>query len=84
MAVIPTFNTFTVVVFTQPLISLKVITELPPATSVIVAKELLLVFEVAAIVATLVVPEVQGVVAKGAAFAVIVKVDTGVVVTPHK
>ena len=56
----------------------------PPATSEIVANELLLVLEVAAIVAILVALEIQGLVAKGAALAVMVKVETGVVLTPHK
>jgi hypothetical protein len=62
-------------VLTQPFTSLNVIKLAPVATSVIVAVELVSVLEVAAIVAKLVEPEVQGVVAKGATFAVIVKVE---------
>ena len=52
--------------------SLKVILVVPPATCVMVANELLLVLEVAAIVAILVALDVHGLVAKGAALAVIV------------
>ena len=69
---------------TQPLISLNVIFVVPPETSDIVASELLAVLEVAAIVAIAGALETQGLVAKGAALAVIVKVEAGLVPTPHK
>jgi len=49
-----------------------------------VAKALLVVLDVAAMVATLTALETQGLVAKGAAFAVMVNVVAGLVLTPHK
>ena len=84
IAEIPTFWTVYTVVATHPKTSLNVIFVVPPDTCVMVAKALLVVLDVAAMVAIPTELDTQGLVAKGAAFAVMVNVEAGLVFTPHK